>query len=121
MQMISSLYYSLKAKGIIFPDLEASEKIASEKTKAAENQDYVGDQQEADDIAKAIELSMKEQEKEKSNITTQPIKQAYVFPNLDKFETKIDSKQKSVATEKVYKALYKWITAKIFKLIFLIL
>lgn len=63
-----SIYYYLRGEGMVFPEEDESDPQSRKKTVAPVpvNADAVSSQQEADDIAKAIEASLKEeQEKNK--------------------------------------------------------
>ena len=59
MHQVNASYYQLQAKGVVFPvDVKGQAQEAAAK-QAQNNPDAVSNQQEADDIAKAIAESLK--------------------------------------------------------------
>ena len=115
MYQVNAIYYQLQAKGVVFPDINAQNEVNKVK-KAAEtrNPDAVANQQEADDIAKAIAESLKTEENEKTNKQQEISANTTETPNLYNLEElsrgepvlKENSVQKSPPAMRQARALY---------------
>merc|ERR1712048_789727 len=85
MYQVTSIFHQLQAKGVIFPN-----DTKLEKQVESTNPDAVSNQQEADDIAKAIAESLKTEESEKNRkveeIKTEPVKNLYNLDELSRGE-----------------------------------
>lgn len=105
-----SFYYFQRGEGIEFPDADESDNGPKKKKteQVSKDPNVVSSQQEADDIAKAIEASLKEEQKRKgptSLSTLYPMGELSSAPsNTSVTYTSIDTSRPS--TKKQVKALY---------------
>jgi len=109
-----SFYYFQRGEGIEFPDSDESD-TGSKKKKQTEqvskDPNVVSSQQEADDIAKAIEASLKEEQKRKGTTVSSLYTDLSSVPSassnsITSTYATIDHSRSSNATRKQVKALY---------------
>jgi len=114
MPLMNALYYKLAAKGVVFPDVAADSARRQERTAAASNPNVAGNQQEADDLAKAIAESLRTQENEtsaKSSPTNNPEMRTQTTANMYSLDALSDPQPiqetvQSAPATKEAKALY---------------
>nr|CAB3266633.1 signal transducing adapter molecule 1-like [Phallusia mammillata] len=78
-----SFYYSLRGDGMEFPEDDDTDPSKSKrKEPVSTDPNSVSSQQEADDIAKAIEASLKEEQQKKGYLSNQPQATSSLYPSV---------------------------------------